>query len=71
MRTTDPIAPARLSIEQIREADDKIRRYVHRTPLVRSNTLSHQLGAEIFAVNDLSNRIIPLPRCSHFGLNAD
>ncbi|MGV3486920.1 MAG: threonine ammonia-lyase [Planctomycetaceae bacterium] len=48
MRTTDPIAPARLSIEQIREADDKIRRYVHRTPLVRSNTLSHQLGAEIY-----------------------
>ena len=37
----------RLSIDQVRDAHRKIRRYVHRTPLVHSTTLSQELGASV------------------------
>lgn len=41
-------APLRLTTEQIREAGQAIGGYLHRTPLVRSETLSRELGANVY-----------------------
>ena len=48
MPSTSPVAPARLSIDQIREAQERIRPYVRRTPLIHSTTLSRELGASVY-----------------------
>lgn len=48
MLTTDSAAPPRLSIDQVRDAQQRIRDYVHRTPLIHSTTLSGELGAATY-----------------------
>lgn len=48
MPSTNPVAPPRLTIDQIYDAHQRIRSYIHRTPLVHSTTLSHESGATVY-----------------------
>lgn len=48
MLTTGSAAPPRLTIGQVRDAHERIRDYVHRTPLIHSTTLSGELGAAVY-----------------------
>lgn len=41
-------APARLTVQQIRDAQAAIAGHVHRTPLIRSETFSKELGANVY-----------------------
>ncbi len=47
MTSSDSVVAPLLSLDQIRDAAEKIRSHLHRTPLVHSTTLSDELGAAV------------------------
>jgi threonine dehydratase len=50
-----------LSIKDIQNAAEKIRGFVHRTPLVYSNSFSKVTGAEVYVKADIHSRTFFIP----------